>query len=360
MAPKKVKDAQKETDEPAGGRIRKGEAVPKVKEKLAQASPKKPAKAAPGKLDKIATAKPARATNGKAPPAKTPPAKTSEPSPAQLPEKKTTKPANDRAMPSATTSKPDPTARESEGSTTRRIIRVSSKVESTKWESRKQRGEPPGDEDVAPKGVDAVEHNLGKAEAFFIKQRTEVWEAITSCDTKNHYYLYNESGKVFMEAVEESDFIGRWCLGRTRALTLEFIDGNGSKVLTVKRPYSCKQHQLHVILRGKDIGRVIQSSFFQFTLSWDVEDAEKQKIMKVKGTCCGVECCQDFHFEIFNARGDEIGQITRKFHGRMKNLFTDAQLFGAEIPSNIPLEHKLLLVAATLSIDLMLFQNQDD
>ncbi len=238
--------------------------------------------------------------------------------------------------------------------------RVSAQEASGRWEERKKQGMPPGEKAVRPTGADAIDFNLKGADEFFIQQKVEVWEAITSCEMKNHYYLYNDKGLIFMEALEESDCFARWCLGRMRSLTVTFYDGNGKEVMAFTRPFNCCEQRIRVCYPvGTIIGYVYQRSPCQCTPKWEITDPEEKPVLLVTGPWCNVECCDDIHFEVTAAdSGEQVGKITKKFYKRMAEVFSDADVFGAHFPKEMPLRSKILLLGATMLIDLMLFENE--
>ncbi len=63
--------------------------------------------------------------------------------------------------------------------------------------------------------------------------------------------------------------------------------------------------------------------------------------------------------QVEDANKNEIGFITKKWSGVLREVLTDTDRFGVNFPAEIPLEHKILLLATALLIDLSLFENQE-
>lgn len=63
---------------------------------------------------------------------------------------------------------------------------------------------------------------------------------------------------------------------------------------------------------------------------FDILDENQQVIATIKGPCCQLCAWHDVEFHIFQGAENQIGQITKKWSGLAKELFTDADNFGAD------------------------------
>ena len=105
----------------------------------------------------------------------------------------------------------------------------------------------------------------------------------------------------------------------------------------------------------------------------EVYDKDDKKNFTVNGTCCqpGLCCCcgggvyggmSQSHFGIFNKEKTDFdekncdGKITKKGRG-INALFSDADTFEIGFPADSSVEDKLSLIATTLLLDYMFFED---
>ena len=53
----------------------------------------------------------------------------------------------------------------------------------------------------------------------------------------------------------------------------------------------------------------------------------------------------------------EVGRISKKWGGMLKEMFTDADVFGMEVEPHVPNELRAILLVATFLIDFTCFEN---
>ncbi|KIH61836.1 Scramblase [Ancylostoma duodenale] len=87
-----------------------------------------------------------------------------------------------------------------------------------------------------------------------------------------------------------------------------------------------------------------------------MKDADDEVILRVKGPCCCVMCgCQDKKFPVKSplvdtATGENIGYITKKWGGFVREAYTDADLFSVTFPLELDVKAKAVLLGATFLI----------
>jgi uncharacterized protein YxjI len=132
---------------------------------------------------------------------------------------------------------------------------------------------------------------------------------------------------------------------------LEVVDGDGTVVLQLTRP--AKVFKSKVIVAdgaGKEIGTIVQENMIgkiHFALQ-----ARGQTVGSINA-----ENWRAWDFNIQDGSGREVARVKKKWEGIVKNVFTTADNYVVNIPS--PLEEPLrsLVVAAALSIDTALKQD---
>jgi uncharacterized protein YxjI len=58
--------------------------------------------------------------------------------------------------------------------------------------------------------------------------------------------------------------------------------------------------------------------------------------------------------------GEEVGKITKKWSGLLKEAFTDADTFGINYQADLPAEHKDILLGAVFLIDFVHFEQKSN
>lgn len=59
-------------------------------------------------------------------------------------------------------------------------------------------------------------------------------------------------------------------------------------------------------------------------------------------------------------QGGEVGRISKKWGGLLKEMFTDADIFGVECQPHVPIEVRKLLLVATFLVDFTCFENNSN
>ena len=90
-------------------------------------------------------------------------------------------------------------------------------------------------------------------------------------------------------------------------------------------------------------------------------NANKEDVLKVRGPCCVIKCCNDIDFNILTMESEEeIGKVTKQWSGLLAESFTDADNFGATFPMDLDVEVKATLLGAVFLIDFMFFEQQNN
>ena len=92
-----------------------------------------------------------------------------------------------------------------------------------------------------------------------------------------------------------------------------------------------------------------------------IKDAGGNDILKIRGPCCMIECCNDIDFEVLTLDGEQqIGKITKQWSGALTEIFTDADNFGITFPMDLDVKVKATLLGAVFLIDFMYFEQQQN
>jgi len=182
------------------------------------------------------------------------------------------------------------------------------------------------------------------------------------CVKKAHIYeiLDNYGHHPFMNYYmkEETTFFCRFFCENLRRLKISLCSNDGQEVLRFERPLKCRggwfSQQMDVYHNERFLGCVSEKpicsqlfygSHFTHLELWN---KNRQKIVNISGPCYAVSC-GEISFMIENEAEVSLGEIKKEWKG--------LRLFKIEFPENADVESKALLLAASLLLDYMHFEN---
>jgi uncharacterized protein YxjI len=132
---------------------------------------------------------------------------------------------------------------------------------------------------------------------------------------------------------------------------LEVADADGTVLLQLTRPPKLMKSRVVVADgRGKEIGTIVQQNVIgkiHFSL-----EARGQTVGSINA-----ENWRAWDFNIQDGAGREVARVKKKWEGIVKNVFTTADNYVVNIPSPLDEPLRSLVVAAALSIDTALKQD---
>ena len=187
---------------------------------------------------------------------------------------------------------------------------------------------------------------------LLIKQKKEWGEILTGFETRNRYAITGEDGEEKYLAAEESGFLGRWFLGSLRPFTIHVLSPDGQSIFDIQRYFRFYFHKVDVrSAAGDTLGSIVR----KFTLlrrHYEVLDAQGAVLFELFGPILKP-------WTFFIRRGEkEIGKITKKWSGLLKEAFTDADTFGLNVDADTKPEHVVLLLGAVFLIDFVHFESK--
>lgn len=132
--------------------------------------------------------------------------------------------------------------------------------------------------------------------------------------------------------------------------TVEIMDANQRVLVTIRRPFTIFRSVVTVSDEsGAQIGHFRQR-LLSLGGAFDVFDAANQPLATLKGDWKG------WNFKFTDADGVELGQVTRKWGGLAKELFTSADNYVVHIEREriADVRHVQVMLAAALCIDMVL------
>lgn len=195
---------------------------------------------------------------------------------------------------------------------------------------------------------------LASLSTVAIHQKKEWGEIVTGFETRNRYEIADgSSGRTILMAAEEArSLLARWFLKAHRPFTMHLLTVDGDEFLTVERPFRFYFHEAEILdAEGTVLGRIKR----QFTLlrrKYVIEDGEGREVCELFGPIL-----HPWTFQIL-VDGREIGKITKKWSGLLKEGFTDADTFGMELPAELDSNTKAVFLGAVFLIDFVHFEGR--
>jgi Zn-finger nucleic acid-binding protein/uncharacterized protein YxjI len=200
-------------------------------------------------------------------------------------------------------------------------------------------------------------HHAG---GYQIQQQFQWFEILSPFEQKNRYEVVVQADRNYLGYVYEHsksffNFFTRYFLGNCRPADLRFHDEYQNSILSMKKPFRFYFHQIEMFEPdGRMIG-TIKRRFHWFKTKLDINDAQGNTIIKIDGPWIFLPF-KDAIFR-FLRNDDEIGSITKKWKGYMRENFTDSDTFHASFRRTLPMAEKILLFGAAFLIDFVYFEN---
>lgn len=189
-------------------------------------------------------------------------------------------------------------------------------------------------------------------QTLLITQRRDWVEAFTGFEAANHYTVMDPDGQVVFHAAEESGFLGRNFLKALRPFTMHVLSPDGGERLRIRRPFRLLLHELEV--RDADGGLIgfIRRRFTLLRRLYSVEDDNGQERFELFGPILHPWTLR------IRREGEQIGRITKRWSGFAAEVFTSADNFAVEWPTDLPETDKALLLSAAFLIDYVHFERK--
>jgi uncharacterized protein YxjI len=187
-------------------------------------------------------------------------------------------------------------------------------------------------------------------DAILIKQDLEWKEILTGFEAKNRYSLIDVSGEKVYRAAEQSPFLARQFLQSFRPFTMHVLTLDGAPIIKMIRPFRFLFHEISVFdATGKPLG-TIKQEFSILSRKYAVLDPLGMKVFDIFGPIL-----HPWTFRILRAE-QEVGKISKKWTGAVKEVFTDADNFNITFPPGVDTDRKCLLLGALFLFDVLYFE----
>ncbi|XP_010138415.1 PREDICTED: phospholipid scramblase family member 5 [Buceros rhinoceros silvestris] len=209
---------------------------------------------------------------------------------------------------------------------------------------------------------------LNQLDRIIIHQQVELLEAILGTETFSKYEIKNHLGQRVYFAVEENDCFNRNLCSPIRSFTIRIADNTGREVITVNRPLRCNSCWFPCFLQELEVqsppgtiaGYVVQN-WDPFLPKFTIQNESKEDVLKIIGPYATCGCFEDVDFEVKALNEmSTIGKISKYWSGFVNNVFTNTANFGIQVPVDLDVRIKAVMIGACFLIDLMFFENSLD
>lgn len=192
---------------------------------------------------------------------------------------------------------------------------------------------------------------LASLDTLVIQQRKSWGEMLTGWEVKNSYAILDGTGEeVYVAAETGGSMFFRLLLKALRPFTIHILETEGRSILRLNRPFRLYFHTLEV--RGADgrrLGRV-DRRFSLLRRRYTVSDDTGQERFQLFGPLL-----RPWTF-LIRAGGEEVGRITKRWTGMLKESLSDADNFALSFPAELQPQHKSILLGAVFLIDFVHFE----
>jgi uncharacterized protein YxjI len=199
----------------------------------------------------------------------------------------------------------------------------------------------------------AVVSHFSRYQRFTVRQKKKWLEILLSFEARNSYEVFDERGVASLSVREQGNgflaLLKRIFLGPYRPFEVRVCELSGRALLTLHRPFRFFFHRLEVRdADGRSIG-AIQKKWSWLRRIYDIEGAGQP--VQLFGPIL-----RPWTFEI--RIGERVvGTIQKRWSGLAKEMFTDADNFGADVSQVADPALKALACAALVLIDIVHFEN---
>jgi len=187
-----------------------------------------------------------------------------------------------------------------------------------------------------------------------VRQAKEWGEILLGFESRNRFELLTDEGAVLGHAAEEGGGFGTWFLrnlfGRCRAATIHVYGNEGQELGRGVKPFRWYFHRMEMFEGAKKLGAV-QRRFSILNRVFTVENAAGEEVLSIVSPFLRI-----WTFKLM-FRGQQVGVISKRWGGLLREMFTDADTFGVEWSQQLPEEVRKLLVLGTFLIDFTCFEN---
>ena len=134
---------------------------------------------------------------------------------------------------------------------------------------------------------------------------------------------------------------------------MQILAPDGTIVLTLNRPWRWFFYEIRILDATGQLLGTIRKRWTWLRKKFSVLDARGTELFELLGPIF-----KPWTFQI-RKNDQEVGKITKKWSGMLKEAFTDADNFGVQFPPGLDVQTKSILLGAVFLIDFVYFENKN-
>ena len=192
-----------------------------------------------------------------------------------------------------------------------------------------------------------MKSNFFESNTYFIDEKVNFFKF------ENCYQIYNDKGENIGAIKQKLNIVQKLLsllISKTMLpFLLEIKDSNDNLEVTISRGWTFILSKITIKnAQGEAIG-YIKQKFKLFTPTFNIFNTSEELIAEISGDW------KAWNFTINDAANNQIGSISKKWAGAMKELFTTADKYNVQIEENYAnLENKIAILAGAITIDMVL------
>lgn len=218
-----------------------------------------------------------------------------------------------------------------------------------------------------PANTHTVSKTLGKLTALRTVTRLHITARPElqgpQCVARRTYSICSENRDQLFVAVEESSCMCMQCCGPARSCSLRGFDKDSECVFLFERPLradmcclGCCLMEIRAYTAERELIGTVHQRWSMFTPYLEVCDSEGISAMRIQGSCCNTRCLSEQELQVVSTIGESIGRIWKKWPGYNDKCNMDHEYFGLDVPQEMSLNTKVLLLAAAFLLNHMFFE----
>ncbi|XP_019359089.1 PREDICTED: phospholipid scramblase family member 5-like isoform X2 [Gavialis gangeticus] len=148
----------------------------------------------------------------------------------------------------------------------------------------------------------------------------------------------------------------------------KIADNAGQEVITVNRPLRCNSCLFPCFLQELEVQSPPGTIAGYVVQNWDpllpkftIKNESKEDVLKIIGPYATCGCLGDVDFEVKALNEiSPIGKISKYWSGFVNDVFTNTANFGIQMPVDLDVKIKAVMIGACFLIDLMFFEHSLD
>jgi uncharacterized protein YxjI len=193
---------------------------------------------------------------------------------------------------------------------------------------------------------------------IFIRQVKEWGEILSGFETSNKYKVLNSKGEQVAFLAERGGGIWKFLMRQVfrshRNLEISVFSNTNQEILSLHRPFYWFFSDMFINEGpNRNIG-LVRSRFALLSHTFELIDERGKVFGFVKAPRLRF---WNWKFTIYDASENEVGVISKNWGGLLREMFTDADQFGVQLPA-WSWEQRAILFASAVTIDLDFFENK--